>query len=326
MVLSPINGPGEGWTGGSESGDLTELFLKKFSGEVAEFYQAETKLLSRVRTKTIAGGKSYTFGATGDATAAYHLRGVRAIDDLDQTQFGERLIKLDRPISNFQFIDEWEEMVNHFDVRGPIASAMGQAVGVLAEKQGFRTLFRGSEATADVAGQALGLQQTIANAGTSAADFLSGLEAQIQDWNEKNVPMAGRFCFVTPAVWNLLVDLTDFQSVDLGNGGNGSLKSNDVGMIKGVEIIMTSILPQDDYTTAPSYTASGMNNDYRCDMEFCVGVFGTARAIGQVTLKGLQVVSQPEPLDSGTYLKTSKACGFGVLRESDCGSIITQAD
>ena len=205
---------------------------------------------------------------------------------------------------------------------------MGQAVAELAEVHAMRALFRGSEVSTDVAGQALGNQQVVANVATSAADALGAIEAQILDWNQKNVPMPGRFALVTPEVWNLLVDLTDFQSVDLGNGGNGSIKSNEVGTIKGVEIIMTSIMPQSDFTTTPSLSdgTNGYANNYVGDMEFCHILFGTKRAVGGVTLKGLQIVAKKEEMDGGTYLRAAKTCGFSVLRESDCGSVISEAD
>jgi len=322
--LSPLISPGRA----DGAGDFDALFLRKFSGEVITSYTAELKLLPRIRMKTLKGGKNYTFPATGEATARLHLRGERAIDNLSDMEFGERLVKLDRPIVSEQFVDEWEEMVNHFDVRGPITEQMGQAVAQLAEQHAMRALFRGSEVATDVAGQALGNQQIVANVATSAADALGAIEAQILDWNQKNVPMGGRFCVVTPEVWNLLVDLTDFQSVDLGNGGNGSIRTNMVGMIKGVEIIMTTVMPQTDFTTAPGLSdgTNGYANDYRGDMEFCEMLFGTKRAIGGVTLKGLQIYAKKEELDGGSYFKSSKTCGFSVLRESDCGSVITEAD
>lgn len=326
--LTPLISPGQA----DGAGDFDALFLRKFSGEVITHYTAELKLLPRIRMKTLKGGKNYTFAATGEATARLHLRGERAIDNLSNMEFGERLVKLDRPIVSEQFVDEWEEMVNHFDVRGPITEQMGQSVAQLAEQHAMRALFVGSEVSTDVAGQPLGNQQVVANVATSAADALGAIEAQILYWNQNNVPMNGRFCLVTPEVWNLLVDLTDFQSVDLGNGGNGSIRTNMVGVIKGVEIIMTTVMPNTDWAAGATYTpglsdgSNGYANNYVSDMEFCQMLFGTKRAIGGVTLKGLQIYAKKEELDGGSYFKASKTCGFSVLREVDCGSVITEAD
>jgi hypothetical protein len=306
--------------------------MEKFSGEVAESYQAELKLTGRVRTRSLTGGKSAVFGATGTATAGYHLRGTKFDEgsggsQLSEVNFGQRKIDLDRPIFTSHFVDEWEEMVNHYDVRGPISSAMGQALGVLTEQQNFRTLYKGSlTSSGAVDGQGGGNDITNADAGTSAGAFLTSLEAQILFWDNANVPEAGRFCFVRPDLYMKLVDLTDFQSVDLGNGGNGSLKDNMVGRLKGVDIFKTTVMPSDNYTDSnggDDYTVSGMVNDYDCNMTNVVAVLGTPRALGTVTLKGVKIESKYDMMAGGTIFKASKAFGSGVLRESDCGSIRT---
>jgi len=325
--ITDITSPGLNTDSGS---DERELFLKKYGGEVAESYKESLVVMPRVRNRVLRGGKSATFGAVGNATAGYHLRGTRFDEDaqLQTIEFGERVISLDRPMFHSTFIDEWEELVNHFDVRGPITRSQGHALGKLTEGNLMRLLAKGGDATSRaVADQPGGNDMVYLNADTNGADYVQALEDQVQYWDENDVPQEGRFCCVPPAQYRLLVDQTDFHSIDLGNSGNGSLKQGSIGMIRGVTILKSNLVPQDDTSgdAAPDYATNGKVNDYRVDCADCIGVFGTPRALGVVSLMGVKIETQKDILLGGTIFKASKAIGAGILRESDCGVLRTVA-
>jgi len=324
MALSPLGtltNPGENNGGG----DFIELFLEKYAGEVSEAYKEELILLPRSRVRTLKGAKSAQFPATGNLTADYHLRGERYDDDgqLSEMVVGERLIHLDRPVFNATFVDEWEEMVNHFDVRGPIATGQGHALAKHTETNLFRLLVQGATKTGPMTDHPTGNVITSAAAATSGADLVEAIEDMVQYWDENDVPQEGRYAAFRPAQYRLLTEQTEFHNVEIGNGGNGSRKMGTIGMVSGVEILKSNLVPSTNFTTIPAYATNGMVNDYRADATNGIGVFGTSRALGVVQLQGVEIAAIPHQMLDGTIFKAKKAIGAGVLRESDCGFLQT---
>ena len=325
ISLGNYTQPGEDAT---TSANATELFLQKYGGEVAESYKETLVVMPRVRVRTLRGGKSATFGAVGNATAGYHTAGTRFDEDaqLSEIDIGERVISLDRPMFHSTFIDSWEEMVNHYDVRGPVTRSQGHALGKLTEQNLMALLAKGGDATAGaITDQPGGNDMVYANAGTNGADYVQAIEDQVQYWDENDVPQEGRFGCVPPAQYRLLVDQTDFHSIDLGNSGNGSLMEGSIGRVRGVTILKSNLVPSTDTSgdAAPTYAGTGQVNDYRVDCSDCIGVFGTPRSLGVVSLMGVKIETQKDIMLGGTIFKASKAIGANILRESDCGVLRT---
>jgi hypothetical protein len=328
-TISGITNLGENNGDGATSG-FDALFLKKFGGEVATSYGHNLVLMPRVRQKTLKGGKSYTFGAIGRTTATHHVRAqvVRDAPYVGEITLGERIIFLDRPIVAEAFTDQFEEFVNHFDVRGPIADELGAAISELIEDQLMRLLVIGSDSTAGpVADQPGGNDMVYPNAGTNGADLVEAIKEQALYWNNNRVPKAGRFCIVPPTQYQMLAERTDFHSMDINNGRNGSLREGEIGRMYGMDILESTLVPSTDTSSddAPDYGDNGLQNDYRVDAADCVGVFGTPRALGAVQIGGVMIESEYERKDKGTWFDASKIFGAGVLRESDCGSVRTLA-
>jgi hypothetical protein len=321
-TLSGYTNPGENAGGG----DMIELFLEKFGGEVAEAYREALILTPRVRVKTLTGGKSFTFGATGDIASRYHLRGERRDENLAEVEVGERLIHLDRPIVADTFVDEWEDLMNHWDIRGPIATAIGHAIAKRQEQNLMNCLIRGADAASGpVAAQGGGNAIVSANAATVAADLVTALEDAVEYWNGNDTPPDGRFAVFGPGPYRLLANQTDFFNTDVNPSGNGSLKEGTVGRMLGVTILMSNLIPDADTTggAAPSYTVNGMVNDYRSDGLNSVGVLGTSRSLGVVQLQGMKLEMEHVRRHGGTYFLGSKAVGANILREEDCQIIRT---
>lgn len=327
ITAGNIVSPGENTVSG---GDFTELFLEKFGGEVAEAYHNEIVVAPRVRTRTLMGGKQATFPATGKLTAANHLRGTRFDEDaqLSEWEFGERIISLDRPMFVSTFLDEAEEKMNHYEFRGALARAMAQAVAERSEDFLMRLIIKGADASSGpIADQAGGNDMVYANADTNGADLVTSLEDQVQYWDENNVPKPGRFMVVKPAQYRLLVDQTDFHSMDIGNSGNGSLKEGNVGRMRGVTILESNLVPSTDTSgdSAPAYATNGLVNDYRVDAADVVAVFGTPDSVGQLSLWGFRTESKYKMELGGHLFKVTKAVGAGLLREETCGVVRTAA-
>lgn len=308
-------------------GDKILNFLEKYGGEVHMAYAETLAMAPRVRVKNLTGGaKSFTFGATGKSSARKHLRGEDKYGDVVEQKIGERLIHLDRPDVNTQFVDQWEELVNHFDVRGPLAFEQGQAIAEALEDRLMRLLIIGAGTAGPLTDHPAGKIVTSANADTSGADLADALKDVAIDWDNKSVPSSTRFCIVKPAQYYLLAEQTDFHSVDIGNGGNGSLKEGTIGRMYGFDILKSNLVPTTDTSgdDAPDYEANGFVNDYRVDASNTVAVCGTNRSVGMVQLQGLEIMMDEQVKRyGGTFIHGQRTYGAGLLRESDCAQIQT---
>lgn len=321
VLLENFTQPGEN---AATAGNPIELFLEKFGGEVARAYAQNLVLAPRIRVKTLTKGKSFTFGATGKMTASYHLRAGDKNLALNELEVGERLIHLDRPITSDTFTDEWEEMANHWDIRGPIAEEMGQAIAELVEGNLMNLIIRGAGTAGPVTGQPAGLVTISLDADTIAADLIVTIEDQVQYWNENSVPQGGRIMLVRPAQFRLLAQQTEFHDQTLGNNGNGSLKEGTVGRMKGVDILQSNLIPTTDTSAlVPDYAINGQVNDYGSDALNTVALFTTGRALGMVQAKGLRMSMDTQERYGGTFFYGSRTVGANILRESDCGVVNT---
>ncbi len=325
-TIPNITSPGENAGGG----DFTANFLEKFSGETAASYKNNLVLMHRVRKYTLKGGKSHVFGAVGNATAKHHVRGTHTDEgtNVGEIEFGERKIDLDRPIFSVAFVDEMEEFMNSYEVRGPVVDSLGSAVADLAESQLMALLAIGGDSTSGaVADQPGGNDMVYLNADTNGADYVEAIKQQVLYWNINKVPMPGRFAVVPPTQYQMLAEMTDFHNVDINNGGNGSMKEGTIGRMHGVDILMSTLVPSTDISADPdpNYATNGKVNDYRVNAANCIGVFGTPRSLGVVKMKGFQIETEYVRKDKGTWFDASKVVGMNILRESDCGVLRTVA-
>lgn len=319
--ITTITSPGANLGGA----DKVELFLEKFGGEVLTAYAENLVLVPRMRTRTLTNAKSATFGALGKLVAQQHLRGVDKHSGLAEQDVGEKLIHLDRPTYANTFLDEWEEMVNHYDLRQPIAFELGQAIAEDIETRFMRLLVRGASEASSFTDHPSGNVITSANADTSGADLAEAFKEQAQFYDENSVPAQGRFGIVKPAQYYLLAEQTDFHDMQIGNGSNGSLKEGRIGRMYGIDVLMSNFVPATDTSgTTADYETNGYVNDYFVDATNTVAVFGTGRALGMVQLQGLRMLmDENRARYGGTFFEASRTVGGNLLRPVDCGQVKT---
>lgn len=330
--VTDLSRPGNNLVGGS---DPFELFLKKFSGEVANAYEIATVMLPNSRVRTISKGKSAQFPATGRATSAYHVAGKDILDtansELGVFESGERIILVDRTLLSALFIDELEDMINHYDVRGPMAEEMGFALARQADTQLLQLVAKGALSTSGaVADQGGGTDLSgtdipeLAAAGTDGSALVEGFRRMAQSFDEKNVPKSDRVAVLAPAQFYLATQQTDFINIELNNGSNGSQKDGDIARIYGFKIMESNQVPSTDTSgaAAPSHTV-GTLNDYRVDARNNVGLFFQKGAVGTVQLRGVTTEMEYSIRHQGDLMVAKVAQGHGVLREEACGILRT---
>ena len=332
--VTDLTRPGRNILAGS---DPFELFLKKFSGEVANAFEIATVMMPIVRVRTITQGKTAQFPATGRVANVYHIAGKDVLDngngELQILETGERTILVDRSNISPVFIDELEELINHWDIRGPVATEIALSLARNAdEKLQQMVIIGAASALGAVVDQPGGTVLSgavipeLANSDTDGSALAEGLRRAQVALNEKNVPQGDRFCVTSPNGASLLAQQVDFLERDFGNGENGSPKEGMIGKMFGFSIRMSNQLPTTDRsmdaTLLPGH-ATGVLNDYRVDATNTTAICFHRSAVGTVKLRDITMEMESSVQHQGTLILAKNAQGHGVLREDACVQIKT---
>ena len=238
------------------SGDVRDLFLKLYAGEVLTAFEEKKVLMDKVRTRTISKGKSASFPMTGRASAEYLTPGNEITGGAIRA--GERIVTIDDLLVSAQFIANIDEAINHYDVRSIYSKEAGIALANEADRNVARMLVKAALSTNATA--AAGLVQdyksfteedftnnvTIGTASGDALDPAKIAKAIFDARKEmevKNVPTDGATVVLAPDQYYALMDVTDGNKLVYMNkdfGGAGSIASGVAPSIAGMPIIMSN--------------------------------------------------------------------------------------
>jgi len=240
----------------NKSGDVRDLFLKLYAGEVLTAFEEKKVLMDKVRTRTISKGKSASFPMTGRATAEYLTPGNEITGG--SIRASERIVTIDDLLISSQFIANIDEAMNHYDVRSIYSKEAGIALANEADRNVARMLTKAALSTN--ATRAAGLVQGYkdfseedftANVviGAQASDALDPAKIAKaifdakKEFDIKNVDHSSAVVALPPAQYYALLDVTDGTKLTYMNrdfGGNGSIASATVPMIAGMPVIMSN--------------------------------------------------------------------------------------
>ena len=332
-------------TGANNAGaDKRELFLKVFSGEVLSNYETKLVLTPLVRSRTIAVGKSATFPIYGKATAKWHTPGQNILEAasgyLSDFKYGERVINLDNMLTASTMIHDVDELMNHWDVRGPIATELGYSLARAMDGMAMRTMIAASLATNPIsntsgnntalAGETITTGTAGSVTGVQIVDSLFDAQSRLDN---KDVPEQGRFCILRPEQYQLLLaaagqSSTAFRfSSDFGSGAGDVAKGTAAPIeIAGFKVLKSNLFPRDagNESAVDLWSNANIANDVfggagvgyglgATNIDYW-GVCGHADAIG--VLKKLDVSTEMERKIEyqGTLCVSKLMAGFGVLR------------
>jgi len=244
------------------SGDVRDLFLKLYAGEVLTAFEAKNIMMPLVRTRTITKGKSAQFPMTGRASAEYLTPGNEITGG--KIRAGERIVTIDDLLISAQFIPSIDEAINHYDVRSIYSKEAGIALAKEADKNILRQAIKASLSTNATRAAALvqdyssfGEEDFTDNItiGTAAADatdpakIAKAIFDARKEMDENNVPTDGAFVVLPPAQYYALMDVTDGSKLTFMNrdyGGNGSVADASVPNIAGMPVYMSNHLVVSD--------------------------------------------------------------------------------
>jgi len=240
----------------NNTGDVRDLFLKLYAGEVLTAFEEKKVLMDKVRTRTISKGKSASFPMTGRATAEYLTPGNEITGG--NIRASERIVTIDDLLISSQFIANIDEAINHYDVRSIYSKEAGIALANEADRNVARMLTKAALSTN--ATRAAGLVQGYKDfseedftdnvtIGTATADSIdpAKLAKAIFDakkeFDIKNVDHSSAVVALAPDQYYALLDVSDGSKLTYMNkdfGGNGNLAGATVPMIAGMPVIMSN--------------------------------------------------------------------------------------
>lgn len=317
------------------AGSELALFLKIFGGEVIERVKTMTLMEDKVMLRKVRGAQTVQFPGIGELSGAYHARGQNILDEaatggsiIQQVKHGELTIQVDRPLMSAVGIDDLEDVINHYDVRGPYSRAFAKFFAERWDRDVMRLMLKAATAAASTYtvtdDHDDGYIVTNASAGTDAAELLSALEEAERRFDEVDVPAEGRYVVLKPQQYNLLTGPSAaLLDRDFGGEGNGRAADGTIMKAWGFTILKSNLLPQDNST---GESVTGMNGEtYIVDARNTVALCFAKDAIGGVEALPLTFSAEPDWQTQQTVLVGRRATGLGVLRPERCIQIRSAA-
>ena len=316
------------------AGDVNDLFLKVFSGEILTTFEEKNIMKDLHTVRTINSGKTAQFPITGVADAAYHTVGEDIVDGsnnyLSKIKHAERTINIDDVLIASTFIANIDELKNHYDVRSIYAKELGKALAKRFDLATMKTLFAAASGTSPIGGNS---GTEVSGADTASADGLvDSLYAVARSLDEKDAPEEGRFAVLTPSQYYTLLT-ADNVAINRDTGGVGNVATGKIAQVAGISLFksnhLDSVIALGDVSSGSTSSDSTANNDvfgvsgegYEGDFSALSGassakgfLAGTKEAIGTVKLLDLATESEYQIQRQGTLFVAKYAMGHGVLR------------
>jgi hypothetical protein len=317
------------------SGNVNELFLKVFSGEILTTYEETNVMKDLHMVRTIQNGKSAQFPVTGIASAKYHTAGENIADGgnsyLSAIKHAERVISIDDVLISSTFIANIDELKNHYDVRSIYAKELGKALAKRFDIATMKTLAAAARGTSEIGGDdgtILGASTSLfAGANATAAELIDALYGVAESLDGKDVSDEGRFAVLSPADYYTLIT-ADNSAVSLASnrdaGGVGNIATGTINQVAGINLVKSNHLAsvavaeasqdQDDDGVNNAPFGAGNGTGYNADLSATRILAGTKEAIGTVKLLDLATESEYQIERQGTLFVAKYAMGHGVLR------------
>ena len=233
--------------GGSDS---RALLLKLFTGEVYESFRNALIAKPLVQSRTLTSGKEAQFIHTGTMSASFHTPGTPLLGNGAGTdgapKQAETTITVDQLLVSQAFVYELDEVLAHYDIRGPIARQIGQSLAEHYDRRIFRVLDQAAEATAAVTGEPGGFEVNLgANKEYDAQALVDGFFEAAAVLDERSAPKDGRVAVLSPRQYYSLISSVDTNILnrDLGNTQGNLTSGEGLYEIAGIKIYKSNNIP-----------------------------------------------------------------------------------
>jgi len=288
------------------AGNTDALFLKVFGEEVISVFEAANLYGDKTFKRRIKHGKSAQFPAIGRLKAYNHAPGTELLGS--KVPHAEQIITVDGHVVADQYIEEIDELKNHYDVRGRYATLIGNALAETFDKNIASCVYKAAESAAAITGEQGG---SVINGGANVASdpdlFKKAMFTAAQILDEKNVPQTERYAFLPPAVFYMAASSTPLINKDWD--GDGSLSKGVIGELAGIKIVKSN------HTLAgTNYDGAEIHAKYKGNYsQYAFHIFHPM-AVGTVQLLDTTSTMDLMPNRIATLLTGRYVAGHGVLR------------
>jgi len=243
------------------AGDVRNLYLKLYAGEVMTAFQTKNIMMNHCRVRSIKKGKSAQFIMTGKyRNAEYHTPGNEIMPDV-VAKNAERVVSVDDLLIAAQFVPNIDEAMQHFDIRSVYTQESGYALAKAADQNILRMAVKAALTTNKERASKM-IQDYdswddedfsanvtyAANFANSkkAAYFMEGLIEAKRILESAGAPLDDLVCVMaTDQYYSLFKTTTnseDITALTMFNrdvGGGGSVKDIDLPTIAGIPVVRT---------------------------------------------------------------------------------------
>lgn len=290
------------------AGAVDALFLKQFGGEILTEFETNTVFKSRHFVRQISNGKTAQFPMIGSVTHSMHTPGN--FIDGQTVNHAEMTITVDGLLVAPVFIASIDELMNHYDVRGPYSTEMGRTLAYEYDRNVARCGLLAARASSALTGRSGGSVITAANIKTDADVLVAALYSAAQTLDEKDVGNSDRSGFFKPAQYYLLAQNPKLLFSEYG--GSANISQGTVKTVAGIELVKTNHLPVTDESADTSVQAK-----YRANNSNTAGLVMNRMAVGTVQLADISMDVEYETRRQGTFMVAKMAVGHDKLRV-DC--------
>jgi hypothetical protein len=292
------------------AGDDRALFLKIFSGEVISSFEKNTVVLDKHNVRTITQGKSAAFPVLGRMPAAvYHTAGAEIVGQA--VPHAERVLTVDKLLISHVFINDLDDAMNHYDVRGKYSEMMGNKLSQTFDGSVMQELILAARSAATITGQDGGFLVTNDLIKSATSDVrLQALIDAIYDCavNFDNKFVTGtRYCILKPADYRFMakaVMATTGFSVSNKDYSSGDFNKGILPEIAGVQLISSAMLPSTDLSGQAYHAVNASKTK---------AIVFTPDAVGTIKLMDISMQSEWDIRRQGELMVARYAMGHGVL-------------
>lgn len=300
-------------------GDSDALMLDLFGGEVLTAFETTTILRDKHQNKTLSKGKSFKFPAIWRAGGGYHTPGTEITGR--QIKHTEITVEPDDKLVSDVFVADIDELLNHYDVRGPYTSELGQFLARHYDANVLRTLILAARGASLFAGDQGGTGIEDASLATDGTALLDAISEGKLAMEEKDVPVGMQpvHSLFKPAQWSLMARSDKNLNRDT-NGGQGSIRSMTLETVDEVAIHKSNIASGVFGTDATTGDFVDDTSElfipavYRAKFGTTIGAMWTPYAACSAIVQDVSFQIEDQPRKQGSLLIARLMVGTRKLR------------
>jgi len=241
------------------------------------------------------------------ANTQYHTPGAEITGTA--IPHNEIVVTVDDKLISDVFVDQVDELKNHYDVRAPYVAELGQAVALHFDRNVSATILRAARGPALFSGDQGGSALTNLDFDTDANVLIQGLNDAKQAMDEKDVPVdtSQVWAMMKPAQWYLIANSDKNINRDTGES---SINRQELRTISDISIVKSNAVRFGNDDSA--------NGDflpkYQLDQSTTVASVWTEAAAATVRLLDLQIEQGYDIRRQGDLMIAKLVVGSDPLR------------